>query len=472
MAKNVKDVENFRDQISTVDDKGKRVWIYPKKPKGRFHRYRVAVAIFLLAILFTGPFIKIAGQPLLLINVMERKFVIFGMAFWPQDFHLFFLATLALIVFIILFTVVFGRLFCGWACPQTIFMEMVFRKIEYWIEGDAHRQRVLKKAPWTFDKILKKTSKHIIFYSISFLIGNTFLAYIIGIEELKKVASASPSEHMAGFVAMILFSGAFYFVFAFFREQVCTLVCPYGRLQGVLLDQDSIVVAYDFNRGEPRAKISRNKEDNADAGDCIMCYQCVEVCPTGIDIRNGTQLECVNCTACIDACDEIMVKVNRPKGLIRYASYNSIVKGLKFKLSPRIIGYSSILVILMVVLATMLMTRSDIETTILRTPGILYQETEQGTITNLYNIIIINKTFEKMPIKLNLERPAGKIKMVGGDINIPESEIAETSFFVELERKTLFTTSIPIQIGVYSNEQLLEEVNTNFMGPQKTGKPQ
>jgi len=466
MAKNANEDVNFRDRISTVDEKGKRVWIYPKKPKGPFHRYRVAVALFLLAVLFLGPFIKIGGQPLLLLNVLERKFVIFGLAFWPQDFHLFFLATLALIVFIILFTVVFGRLFCGWACPQTIFMEMVFRKIEYWIEGDAHKQRTLKKAPWTFSKLFKKTSKHIIFYTISFLIGNTFLAYIVGIEELKNIVTAPPSEHMAGFIAMVLFSGAFYFVFAFFREQACTLVCPYGRLQGVLLDPDSIVVAYDFNRGEPRAKISKNKSETEEAGDCITCNQCVEVCPTGIDIRNGTQLECVNCTACIDACDEIMEKVKRPKGLIRYASYNSILKNIKFKITPRIIGYSSILVILMVVLISMLLTRSDIETTILRTPGMLYQETGQGSITNLYNVKIINKTFEKMPIQLKLEQPVGKIKMIGGSINIPESEIAETSFFVEIEEKNILAVSIPLKIGVYSNEKLLEEINTNFMGPQ------
>lgn len=470
MADNAKDAEHFRDRISTVDEKGKRVWIYPKKPKGRFHRYRVVVAIFLLVVLFAGPFIKISGQPLLLINILQRKFIIFGMAFWPQDFHLFFLATLALIVFIILFTVVFGRLFCGWACPQTIFMEMVFRKIEYWIEGDAHKQRLLKKAPWTFDKFLKKSSKHAIFYAISFLIGNTFLAYIIGIDELTKIVTDPPSEHFAGLTAMILFSGVFYFIFAFFREQVCTLVCPYGRLQGVLLDPDSIVVAYDFNRGEPRAKISKSKSDTVEAGDCIMCYQCVEVCPTGIDIRNGTQLECVNCTACIDACDDIMVKVNRPKGLIRYASYNSILKGVKFKITPRMIGYSSILVILMIVLTSMLLTRSDIESTILRTPGVLYQETEQGTITNLYNVTIVNKTFEKMPIQLKLVQPAGQIKMIGGNILIPESEIAETSFFVEIERKNLFATSIPIKIGVYSNNLLLEEVNTSFMGPQKTAR--
>lgn len=460
---------NFRDRLTTVDDAGKRIWIYPKKPKGRFHRYRVALAVFLLAVLFTGPFIKIGGQPLLLIDVLHRKFIIFGLAFWPQDFHLFFLATLALIVFIILFTVTFGRLFCGWACPQTIFMEMVFRRIEYWIEGDAHEQRALKKAPWTFNKIFKKTSKHVIFYAISFLIGNTFLSYIIGIEELKKIITDPPGQHLVGLTAMILFSGAFYFIFAFFREQVCTLVCPYGRLQGVLLDPDSIVVAYDFKRGEPRAKLSKSK-GNKDAGDCIMCNQCVEVCPTGIDIRNGTQLECINCTVCIDACDEVMEKIDRPRGLIKYASYNGIEKGEGFQFTPRIIGYSAILLILLTVLSTLLFTRSDIETTILRTPGALYQETGKGTITNLYNVKVVNKTFDKMSVKFKLQQPEGKINMVGGDMSINESDIGETSFFVEIDKKNIIATSTPIIIDVFVGNKKLEEVKTNFMGPHKFAK--
>jgi len=348
-------------------------------------------------------------------------------------------------------------------------MEMVFRKIEYWIEGDAHKQRALKKAPWTFNKIVKKVSKHTIFYALSFLIGNTLLAYIIGIEKLEKIVTDPPGEHLTGLLAMILFSGAFYFIYAFFREQVCTLVCPYGRLQGVLLDTDSIVVAYDFKRGEPRAKLSKAKEMEK-AGDCIMCNQCVEVCPTGIDIRNGTQLECVNCTACIDACDNVMTKINKPKGLIKYASSNAIEKGVGFKLTPRIAGYSMILLILLAVLTIMLFTRSDIETSILRTPGVLYQETDHGTLTNLYNVTVVNKTFNEMPVTFKLLQPEGKINVIGGHLTIPSSEIGETSFFVEIDKNKLFAISNPIVIGVYVNGEELETVKTNFMGPQKTAR--
>ncbi|MBR9978074.1 MAG: 4Fe-4S binding protein, partial [Bacteroidetes bacterium] len=273
----------FRDRIATVDEEGGRNWIYPKKPFGRFFRWRTWVSWLLLAFLFLAPFIRINDEQLLLFNVLERKFVLFGITFWPQDFHLFVLLMIASVVFIFLFTAVYGRIFCGWICPQTIFMEMVFRKIEYLIEGDAHKQRALHAAPWTTGKILKKVSKQVIFFGISFLISNLFLAYIIGMDELLEIVTAPPSAHLTGFITILLFSGAFYFVFSWFREQVCTLVCPYGRLQGVLLDESSVVISYDFVRGEPREKFRKNVERKA--GDCVDCHQCVVVCPTGIDIR-------------------------------------------------------------------------------------------------------------------------------------------------------------------------------------------
>jgi len=464
MSSSESEPKSFRDKIATVDEKGKRVWIYPKKPFGPLYRYRTFVSAILIAILFAGTFIKINGHPLLMLNLLERRFIIFGIGFWPQDFHLFVLATITLVVFIVLFTVVYGRVFCGWACPQTIFMEMLFRKIEYWIEGDARKQRALNSAPMHFEKFIKKFSKHTIFYSISFLIGNTFLAYIIGIDELKKIITDPPSQHVVGLTAMIIFSTIFYSVFAFFREQACTLVCPYGRFQGVLLDQNSIVVAYDFKRGEPRGKISRNKP-HTDTGDCIACNQCVEVCPTGIDIRNGTQLECINCTACIDACDTIMEKVKKPKGLIRYASYNGIVEQVKLKLSSRIVGYSAVLILLVSVLIIMMLNRAPIETTILRTPGVLYQELDGGLISNLYNIKVINKTFEPRTINLVLNTPGGSIEMVGGQLNIPEGGIGESAFFVKVPKEQLARTSTSLVIDVYSENEILEQLNTTFIGP-------
>ena len=461
--------QEYRDKVSTIDEEGKRIWIYPKKSKGPYTRAREVLAFLLLLFFFGAPFVKINDQPLLLFDILNRKFSIFGLVFWPQDFHLFVLATLSLIVFIVLFTVILGRLWCGWACPQTIFMEMIFRRIEYWIEGDARKQIALNKSPWTIQKFFKKSLKHTIFYTISFMIGNTFLAYIIGIEKLSKIITDPPSEHLVGLSTMILFSSVFYGVFAFFREQVCTMVCPYGRLQGVLLDPNSIVVAYDFERGDPKGKFARNQKRD-DLGDCVDCKQCVEVCPTGIDIRNGTQLECINCTACIDACNSVMKKLKWPAGLIRYTSYNGILDGIKLRFSPRIIGYSAILLVLIFVTNFLLFSRSPVETTILRTPGLMYQKTDSGNIANLYNIKIVNKTQESQTIQLKLKSPNGKIKMVGGEMIVPKQGLFESAFFVEIPLENIFMPRLPIYLEVYLGSELIEEIRSSFIGPDPENK--
>ncbi|MFN3840581.1 MAG: cytochrome c oxidase accessory protein CcoG [Cyclobacteriaceae bacterium] len=458
--------QEFRNTIATVDEKGKRVWIYPKKPSGRLHNYRIAVTITLLGIFFAGPFIKIGGQPLLMLNLFERRFVIFGQVFWPQDFFLLALTLITLFVFVILFTVVFGRVWCGWACPQTLFMEMVFRKIEYWIEGDANQQRKLDQQPWTTAKIVKKTGKQLVFILISVIISHTAMAYLIGIEEVKRIVSQPPSEHLAGFIGLVAFTGIFYFVFAWFREQACIAVCPYGRLQGVLLVKDSIVVAYDWLRGEPRKKI-RKGESLENRSDCIDCKLCVHVCPTGIDIRNGTQLECVNCTACIDACDEVMVKIGKPKGLIRFASYNSIKDGVKKLFTPRVAGYSVVLLALVVLLSFMVATRSDIETTILKVPGTLYQRTDEGKITNLYNIEFVNKTFEEITLSLKVESPAGAtIRKVGEpEIIVPAGELYKGVCFIEIPADQVTSAKMVVTMGVYKGEELIETIKAKFIGP-------
>src|SRR4051812_38193762 len=234
---------SFRDRIATVDEKGKRKWIFAQQPKGKYYRKRTYVSWFLLLLFVSLPFIYVNGSPLFLFNIPEAKFIVFGKIFWPQDFFIFGVAMIAFLVFIILFTSAFGRLFCGWVCPQTIFMEMVFRKIEYLVEGDAGAQRLLAKAPWNAEKVMKKTIKHLVFFSISFIIANIFLAYIIGVKQLLIIILGNPLQHLGGLLSILIFSGIFYGVFAFFREQVCTVVCPYGRLQGVLLDANSMVVA-------------------------------------------------------------------------------------------------------------------------------------------------------------------------------------------------------------------------------------
>lgn len=458
--------EEFRNTIATVDEKGKRVWIFPKKPSGKLHTYRIAVTITLLTLFFAGPFIKIAGQPLLLLNLFERRFVIFGQVFWPQDFFLLTLTLIALFVFVILFTVVFGRIWCGWACPQTLFMEMVFRKIEYWIEGDANQQRKFHQEPWTTQKILKKVGKQLIFILISVIISHTAMAYLIGIEEVKKIVAQPPTEHLAGFMGLVAFTGIFYFVFAWFREQACIAVCPYGRLQGVLLVKESIVVAYDWLRGEPRSKIKKG-EPADNRGDCIDCKLCVHVCPTGIDIRNGTQLECVNCTACIDACDEVMEKIGRPKGLIRFASYNSIRDGVKKLFTPRVGGYSIVLISLVVLLSFMVATRSDIETTILKVPGTLYQRSDDGKITNLYNIEFVNKTFEDIELSLTVDSPAGAIIRKVGDqaIIVPAGELYKGVCFIEIPAERVVSAKMVVELSVYKGDTKVEEIRAKFIGP-------
>jgi len=458
--------EEFRDTIATVDEEGKRIWVYPKKPKGEKHNARIWVTVVLLSLLFAGPFIKIGGEPLLLLNIFERKFVILGQAFWPQDFFLLALLLITFFVFVILFTVVFGRLWCGWACPQTLFMEMVFRKIEYWIEGDANKQRRLDKGPWNAEKIKKKALKHIIFISIAILIAHTVMAYLIGIDQVKEIVSQPPSAHMSGFVGLVAFTGIFYWVFAYFREQACVAVCPYGRLQGVLLDKRSIAVMYDWLRGEPRGKLKKGEVQDI-KGDCIDCKLCVHACPTGIDIRNGTQLECVNCTACIDACDDVMTKINKPKGLIRYSSHEAIEKGKQKLFTKRVAAYSVVLTILLSILGFSLATRSDIETTVLKVPGQLYQKTDDGQISNLYNIQFVNKTFEPKVLELKIENmPYAELSKVGeGQISIAANDLTEGVFFIKIPKDRITSAKISIKLGIYENGELVETAKTKFLGP-------
>jgi cytochrome c oxidase accessory protein FixG len=455
--------QSFRDSVATIDEKGQRRYIHPKKPKGRLYNLRTAFSIFYLVLFFTLPFIKVKGEPFFLINVLGRKFVLFGQIFGPQDFFIFALGMLTFMVFVILFTVVFGRVFCGWACPQTIFMEMVFRKIEYWIEGDAVKQRQLRDMPWNAEKILKRAVKIIVFYALSFLIANFFMAYLIGMDKVKLYIHEGIAAHFGTFAALLLFSAVFFFVYYWFREQVCIVVCPYGRLQGVLLDKNSIVVAYDYVRGEPRKKGKRENEEGL--GDCIDCVACVRVCPTGIDIRNGTQLECVNCTACIDACDDIMESVHKPKGLIRYASENNIREGKKTRINARIIAYSVLLSLLISVLAFMLVTRDDVDVTILRASGAMYQTLSDGRLGNVYNIKMANKTRNEIPITLKLENVQGEIEIVGEQFKVPGEGYRSQPFIVKIDPSMLRKRKTELKIGVYEGKKKLRTAETTFIGP-------
>jgi cytochrome c oxidase accessory protein FixG len=457
--------DSFRDNLATIDKRGRRVWVYPTQPVGPLYRARSIVAVFLLAFLFAAPFIKVAGNPLLQFDILNRKFFILGATFWPQDFYLFVLCTIALVVLVILFTAAFGRLFCGWICPQTVFLEMVFRRIEYRLEGNGPRQRELAHAPWTAGKIIRKTAKQVLFFAISFVIGNTFLAYIIGVDQLFQIISEPAAEHVTGLVAMLLFSGAFYFVFAWFREQACTLVCPYGRLQSVLLDANTIVVAYDFKRGEPRGPVHRGAERAS--GDCIDCAACVKVCPTGIDIRNGTQLECVNCTACIDACNRVMKRMNWKPGLIRYSSYNIVASGQKMRFTPRMGIYVAVLAVLVGLIGYFMVGRASVEATILRATGSMYELLDNGNVRNLYTVSVANKSSNEMTVDLKLKSPSGELKIVGPALQVPSQGLKESILTVEIPRNQLYTSNTMIVIEVLLLGKPVQEIRSTFVGPER-----
>nr|WP_299487969.1 cytochrome c oxidase accessory protein CcoG [uncultured Allomuricauda sp.] len=464
--------ENFRDTIGTITEEGKRAWIFPKKPSGRFFKYRKYVSYGLLLFLFAAPFVKINGHQFLLFNVLQRRFNIFGFPFWPQDFHLVVVSMIAGIIFVALFTVAYGRIFCGWMCPQTIFMEMVFRRIEFWIDGDRGAQIRLDKSPWNARKIRKRLLKWTIFFIISFLIANIFLAYLIGSDELIQYVFDGPMAHLGTMVPLLIFTAVFYFVFAWFREQVCIIACPYGRLQGVLLDDKSIVVAYDHQRGEGdngRKKFRKNEDRDAlGNGDCIDCFQCVNVCPTGIDIRNGTQLECVNCTACIDECDHIMDSIKKPRGLIRYASEDEINKKSKFKFTARMKGYTAVLVVLTGILIGMLFLRNDVEANILRLPGQLYERKADNIISNVYTYKLVNKTSNEIDgVSFKLLSHKGTIRIVSKEeFKVPPEEISEGTLFIEINNSALTKDKDKLKIGVYSGDKLIETTVTQFLAPR------
>jgi len=455
--------QDFKNIISTVDDKGKRKWIYALQPQGKLYNRRILISYLYLLLFFGLPFIKINGYPIFMFNIPDRIFILFGQVFYPHDFILLGIIMLTALVFIVVFTLLFGRIFCGWVCPQTVFMELIFRRIEYWIEGPAHKQKINNKNKTT-EVMLRKVLKHIIFFLLSFTIANTFLSYIIGIDELFKIITEPISEHIVGFIAIILFTLVFYTVFAFVREIVCTVICPYGRLQGVLMDKNTIAVAYDYNRGEPRGKKRKNNDENL--GDCIDCNMCVNVCPTGIDIRNGLQLECTNCTACIDACNMMMEKVNKPLNLIKYASENQLEKNDKFRFNYRAKIYTTVLGILLVVMTSMLVSRDMFDATILKVPGQLYQEDKaNGTISNLYKIKIVSKSMKTEPYNLRVKEDYATIEYIGEHIDsLYTGQNTEETFFIKASLTEIKKRENTLHVEILSGDNVIQTHKVSFVG--------
>ncbi|RKR83572.1 cytochrome c oxidase accessory protein FixG [Mucilaginibacter gracilis] len=451
---------------ATLDNReGKRKWMYPLLRAGIYYKWRSAISYVYLIFFFAGPFLRINGQPLLLLNFMDRQFVLLGQVFWPQDIFLFVLATLVFLVCVVLFTIAFGRIFCGWICPQTIFMEMVFRKVETWIEGDANTRKKLDAGPWTNNKIYKKTAKHIAFLLISFLIANTFLAYLIGSASLIKIIIEPVNLHWVGFFSIWVFTFIFYAVYSQVRELVCTVICPYGRLQTVLIDKNTLVVAYNDVRGEPRGKLERNPNPLNLKGDCVDCGLCVSVCPTGIDIREGTQLECINCTMCIDACDEVMDKIHKPRNLIGFYSENMIHSKQKPSFTARMKGYTAVIVVMISVLSYFILSRSDMNITVMRGAGMLYQQQTGGYISNIYNAEVINKSNTARDFVITTNDPAVKIKYIQAPGKVAAGGSVKMMFFLMVPTANIHTLKTDIKLNLTLNNKVLQTVSATFVGP-------
>ena len=392
----------------------------------------------------------------MLIDIANRKFSLFGNIIWAQDTYILAMVMLVAVVFIVLFTVVFGRLWCGWACPQTIFLEMIFRRIEYLF--DENYRKGVKKEEFTLNLAIRKIAKHAAFILTSILITNVFTMWFIGPDRLWSIVSSPISEHSDGFMIMMVVSLFYYWIYAFFREQVCTMVCPYGRMQGVLLDSKSIAVTYDYKRGEPRgAKAS---------GDCINCNQCVTVCPTGIDIKNGSQLECVNCTACIDECNIVMKRIKKAPNLIRFSSVYSIETGKSSVWNVRTYAYTGVLLVLFTILIVTVSKRTSIQSSILRVPGTMYQVINADSLSNMYQLKIINKTHQDKLLDIRLKAPQkGTVEILGKKVLLKDNDSFEGILMIKVNRKDISGKSTDIQIEIYEGKTLLETSKINFIGP-------
>ncbi len=479
--------DGFRNSLASVRPDGRRRWIFARQPSGPLYRARTALSVFLLGFLFLAPFITVHGQPLMLLNVLERKFVVLGALFRPQDFYIVVVLALAVLVTLVLSTVVVGRVWCGWLCPQTIFMEMLFRRIEFLIEGTAEQQIRVARGPWTRNRLLRAAGKHAVFFALSFVMGNVFLAWIIGAPQLVAIVTDSPANHLVGLIAITSFSLVFYAVFARFREQACIIACPYGRVLSSLVDERTVTVTYDAVRGEPRARLVANPAGrglktplhplntpphplearaNGGRGDCIDCLRCVTVCPTGIDIRNGIQMECVGCTACIDACNDVMRRVGRPAGLIRHTSAQALQHGSSGRVGGRIAAYAGVWGVLVAAAVFLLATRPDLDVVILRQPGTLYATLTGGDLANFYTVEALNRSGDAAAFTIDVVEPHGAtVTTLGPSPQVPAYGVLDARLLLRMPPASISGPSTAVRFAIRSNGRLVQEIDSAFLGP-------
>lgn len=396
------------DSVTTINEDGSRYFVHAADVHGRYTLLRRASAVLLIAIYVMLPFIRINGEPAVFLDLAHQKLHLFGITLMFQDLWLMFFLITGLGFFLFLVTSILGRIWCGWACPETVFLDHVFRRVERFIEGDAQDRRKLDRAPWTAGKIVRRSLKHGIYILLCALIAHMFLSYFVSLPALYEMVHRSPFENWSVFVFVLVLTGILYFNFAWFREQFCIVLCPYGRLQSALIDDNSIVVGYDERRGEPRGKAGTTD------GDCVDCRRCVQVCPTGIDIRQGLQLECISCAACVDACDEVMEKLGRKPGLVRHDSMNALAgKATKF-LRPRLFLY--LFLMLLGAGAFLYATRqvSPVIVSALRMEGAPYFR-DSTTVRNNYLLRLVNKRATAQTYTVNIHSPVASLEVAGGN---------------------------------------------------------
>ncbi len=455
----------IQEPASSLNKDGSRNFVHPADVKGRFTTRRWITFAVLLLIYVALPFIEVGGRPAVFLDVARRRFYLFGAAFNAQDFWLvfFLLSGMALVLFIV--TTLWGRVWCGYACPQTVFLEGLYRRVERLLEGPRNQRMRRNAAPMSFDKAWRKGLKHLFFLALSLLLSHVFLSYFVSLPSLAQMVRRSPAEHPEAFAWMAATTGLLYFNFAWFREQLCLIICPYGRLQSTLTDADTLVIGYDKKRGEPRGK--RSKRSTEERGDCVDCKRCVVVCPTGIDIRNGLQMECIGCAACVDACDAIMTKLGRPTGLVRYDSLNGFEGKKKRFWRPRLAIYVLALILWSVGSYFAFSSHEPYEANLLRAPGGAPFTVEDGVVRNTLQVHLVNKTDEPQRYHLRgLADDAGlEYQIPIADVELPPGGDRHLPVFVELPRESLrpgLLVRVEVQPEGAGDPKVVE---ARFLGP-------
>ncbi len=458
------------ERLATTDEEGHRVYLFPEDVKGFWKDRRTVFYWFLILVYLVLPWIYIKGKPSIMLNIFTREFTFMGFTLHGVEPILLFLVVISAMFFIAFMTSLFGRVWCGWGCPQTVFITTIFSKIESFIEGSARERKALSDAPWSFHKLSKRIQKWFIFTIISLHIGHTFVGYFVGPRELLHMSLHSPTENFGLFLAVMILSGIFLFDFGWFREQFCIIACPYGRMQSVLMDSNSLVVAYDKKRGEPRRGLAPRENE----GDCINCYACVKVCPTGIDIRRGTQLECIACTNCIDACDEIMEKVNKPHGLIRYSSEEELNGNKTKHFTPRSIIYLCICLTFIGSFFLFLSLSTDLSFVYMRgtTPFTMTKNAEGKNIILNNFLVKISHQGEKnhrINFQIHDKNLANKIEIITPmkPLKLTQAEVKATMFF-KFDPSILINGSRTIKMDILEeleNNKVISNTEVVLVGP-------